>query len=456
MENESDQISSDLELKQKIRDDIREYWHCSRGMKEKFVPGRTKIQYAGAEYDEKEIIAMLDAILDGWFGVGKFSRRFENQFSGFLGAQESILVNSGSSANLIAVSALMSHQFPGQLQRGDEIISPAVTFPTTFNPLIQNGLRPVLLDINPHTYNIDAEDLEKAVSPRTRGIMIPHTLGNPNEMDAIMDFARDHDLVVVEDSCDALGSTYRGKHVGTFGDVGTFSFYVAHQMTLGEGGAVVTSDPDIEPILRSIRDWGRACVCPVCRVSLDPDYRCPLRFQFETDTLPDDYDKRYVYMNVGYNLKPVEFQAAMGLEQLKKLPSFIAARKRNFSRLFNFFEGYSDYFTLPEALPGSDPAWFSFVLTVKDTAPFSRKDIVMWLEQHNIETRLLFAGNIIRQPAYKNVECRIAGGLENSDRIMRNAFFIGVYPGLTDDHLTYIMDTIVAFMHQATRERRAP
>lgn len=450
MENGTVHLSADEVLKQKIWDDIREYWKYYRDTKENFTEGRTKVQYAGAEYDEKEIIAMLNAILDGWFGVGKFCRRFENQFSRFLGAHESILVNSGSSANLIAVSALMSDQFQGQLSRGDEVISPAVTFPTTFNPLIQNGLTPVLLDVNAHTYNLNADDLEKAVSPRTRGIMIPHTLGNPNEMDAIMDFAEEHDLVVVEDSCDALGSKYQGKYLGTFGDVGTFSFYVAHQMTLGEGGAVVTSDPEIEPILRSIRDWGRACVCPVCKVSLNPDYQCPLRFQFETDTLPDDYDKRYVYLNVGYNLKPVEFQAAMGLEQLKKLPGFIAARKNNFAQLLDFFEGYSDYFMLPEALPGSDPAWFSFALTVKDNAPFTRKDIVMWLEQHNIETRLLFAGNIIRQPAYKNVHCRVVGELENSDRIMKNTFFIGVYPGLTEDHLTYIMDTVRAFMHKAT------
>ena len=441
---------SELESRNSIYDEIVRYCQYKAKYKKQFVSGQTKIQYAGPVYDQREINAMITAILDGWFGVGKYTREFELKFSDFLGAKETILVNSGSSANLLAVSALLSNQFDGKLSKSDEVITPAVTFPTTFSPIIQNNLKPVLLDVNPSTYNINAEDLKNAISDRTKVIMVPHALGNPNEMDAIMDFAEEHDLFVIEDSCDALGSTYNGKYTGTFGTFGTFSFYVAHQMMLGEGGAVVLNDQDLEPIVRSIRDWGRACVCPVCKVSLDPNYRCPLRFQFQTETLPEDYDKRYVYQNIGYNLKPLEFQAAMGLEQLKKLPKFIEIRKKNFKTLYDSFENYSDYFILPEALPKADPAWFSFVLTVKDNTSFKRKDIVSWLEKHNIETRLLFAGNIIRQPAYKDVECRVVGNLDNSDRIMKNAFFIGVYPGIGDEQLNYMIDTIREFMNKYT------
>ncbi|MEW6033650.1 MAG: lipopolysaccharide biosynthesis protein RfbH [Chloroflexota bacterium] len=415
--------------------------HISAGRK--FQPGRTKVQYAGPVYDEKELTAMVDAILDGWFGVGKYTRRFESRFSRFLGARDALLVNSGSSANLLAVTSLVAS---GRLRPGDEVLTPAVTFPTTLNPIIQCNLKPVLVDIELETFNANPDLLEDAVSPHTRLIMLPHTLGIPNDMGRVTALTRSHSLSLIEDSCDALGSTYDGQYTGTFGTLGTFSFYVAHQMTLGEGGAIVTNEKDLVPVLRSLRDWGRACVCPICPVTRDPDFQCKQRFTVGAEGLPEEYDKRYVYQHIGYNLKPVEFQAAMGLEQLKKLPSFVEARRRNFQKLYSVMEEYQDYFVLPKAPSQAEPAWFAFPVTLRDNVPFTRKQIVAWLEGHNVETRMLFAGNVARQPAYRDVTFRVAGELRNSDKVMRDSFFVGIYPGLRQEHLDYIAEVMTQFL----------
>jgi CDP-6-deoxy-D-xylo-4-hexulose-3-dehydrase len=409
--------------------------------KEDFVPGKTTIHYAWAVYDHHEIFEALKSLLSGWFGIGKYASDFEKHFSEFLGVKHCVLVNSGSSANLLAVEAL-------KLPKKAEAITPATTFPTTINPLIQKGVKPVLMDINPTTYNINASELDDAFSEKVKLIMLPHTLGNPNEMDAIMDFAEEHDLYVIEDACDALGSRYDGKYVSTFGDMGTFSFYPAHHITMGEGGAIVTDNEESSLTVRSLRDWGRACVCPVCAISLDPNAYCPLRF---LETPLPDYDKRFTYINIGYNLKPLDLQAAIGLQQLQRLPEFIRKRKENFRKLYNELSKFEDYFILPESLPKADPCWFTFPITVKDTAPFRRKEIVNFLEEHHIATRPIFAGNILRQPAYKNIDFRVVGKLENSDRVMKSSFFIGVHPGLTEDMLNYMINTFEEFVKEVKK-----
>ncbi len=401
-----------------------------------FIPGKTMIHYAFAIYDHNEVFAVLQSLLSGWLGIGRYANEFEEKFSTFLGVKNCVLTNSGSSANLLAVSAL-------EIPKGSEVITPAVTFPTTLNPLIQRGLEPVFLDVNPSTYNINASDLENVVSERTALIMIPHTLGNPNEMDAIMDVAEEHDLCVVEDACDALGSKYDGRFVSTFGNSGTFSFYPAHHMTMGEGGAIVTNDERLMLTVRSLRDWGRACVCPVCKIALDPNAYCPLRF---TEIPLPDYDRKYTYINIGYNLKPLDLQAAFGLEQLKRLPEFIEARKRNFKELYAELTRYEDYFILPQSLPKADPSWFAFPLTVRDNALFKRKNIVEFLETHKIMTRPLFAGNILKQPAYADIKHKVCGKLENSDRIMKSSFFIGIHPGINEEILDYMIGVFKKFI----------
>lgn len=406
--------------------------------KEEFVLGKTTIHYAWAVYDHQEIFAALKSLLSGWFGIGKYASEFEKQFSEFQGTKHCVLVNSGSSANLLAVDSL-------QLPKGAEAITSATTFPTTLNPLIQKGVKPVLMDINPTTYNINASELKNALSEKAKLIMLPHTLGNPNEMDQIMDFAEEHDLYVIEDACDALGSKYDGKYVSTFGDIGTFSFYPAHHITMGEGGAIVTNNEELSLTVRSLRDWGRACVCPVCTVSLDPNAYCPLRF---LKTPLPDYDRRFTYINIGYNLKPLDLQAAIGLQQLKRLPYFIQKRKENFKKLYNELLKFEDHIILPESPLKADPCWFTFPITVKEDAPFKRKDIVNFLEEHRVATRPLFAGNILRQPAYRAIDCKVVGELKNSDRVMTSSFFVGVHPGLTEDMLNYMIDTFEEFMSE--------
>jgi CDP-6-deoxy-D-xylo-4-hexulose-3-dehydrase len=422
----------------------------ARSSENAFMPGKDLVRYAEAVYDHEEVENMLNAILDGWFGVSKYAKRFESEFARFLAVTKAVMTNSGSSANLLAVSALTSNRLSDdRLKKGDEVITLASTFPTTINPIIQNSLVPVLLDAEIGTYNVRTKSLNSALSKKTRAVCVPHVLGNPNDMDYLVDFAEEHDLFLVEDSCDALGSRYDGKFVGGFGNLGTFSFYPAHQITTGEGGAVVTNDEKLAGIVLSLRDWGRTCVMPICDPQHCPDKGCSksARYEGQVDSiLPEDYDKRYSYTEIGFNLKPTEVQAAMGLAQLKKLPAFIEARKKNFKRLLDEFQNYEDLFVLPKSLTKSEPCWFAFPLTITKKAPFKRKDVIQWLTKRNIEVKVLFAGNILNHPAYKNIKCRVAEKLSNSDHIMHDSFFLGVYPGLTEEKITYMVDVMKEFI----------
>lgn len=407
-----------------------------------FVPGRTPVPYAGRVFDDNELVSLVDASLDFWLTAGRYARRFEGEFAEFLDVKYALLANSGSSANLLAVSALTSPKLgERRLKPGDEVITVACGFPTTVNPILQNGLVPVFLDVQPGTYNVKADDIEAAMGERTRAVILAHTLGNPFDLDTVMDTARRHGLWVIEDNCDALGSRYRGRYTGTFGDIATFSFYPPHHMTMGEGGALTTNDITLNRIIESFRDWGRDCWCaPGC------DDTCGKRFDWQLGELPRGYDHKYIYSHIGYNLKVTDMQAAIGVEQLKKVPGFIEARKRNWSALYAGLKDYAEYFILPEATEGSDPSWFGFVLTVRQGAPFSREEIVRHLEERKIATRTLFAGNLIRHPSLSGVEYRLHGELKNSDLIMNNTFWFGVYPGLTVEIVQYIVDSIGAFV----------
>jgi CDP-6-deoxy-D-xylo-4-hexulose-3-dehydrase len=435
-------------LKREIFEKIAEFYrleHC----KQSFIPGRTKIHYAGRVYDHREMIAMVDAVLEFWLTMGRYAEEFEEELGEFLDVSEVVFVNSGSSANLLAVATLCSNELEGHLEPGDEVITPAVTFPTTVAPLIQNGLIPVFVDCELGTYNLDVSALEEAVSERTaesraKAIFVPHTLGNPCEIDKIMKLAEKWGLFVIEDACDALGSRFDGRYVGTFGHLGTLSFYPAHHITTGEGGAVITNDQKLAKIARSIRDWGRACWCTYN--TTNPNGACGRRFEWEIPGLTDTYDHRYLYTNVGYNLRPTDIQAALGVVQLAKLPDFIEKRKHNFQRLFDGLREHEDYLILPRWSQRADVSWFAFPITVRPDAPFSRQELVHWLEDARIETRLLFAGNILKQPGYRDMKCRLVGKLENSDLVMRNSFFFGVYPGLDDVRIDYVLDKFEEFL----------
>lgn len=413
-----------------------------RKKKKKFIPGKTWVQYAGGVFDDTEINASVSVLIDGWFGLGKKAEEFENGLASFVGAKGSILTNSGSSSNFLAVASLKSYFFPKHLNPGDEIITAACGFPTTVNPIVNHGMIPVFLDVNPETYNIEAGDLEKAVSKKTRALMIAHTMGNPNEMDMIVDFCKKHDLFLIEDNCDALGSEYNGRRTGSFGILATQSFYPPHHITMGEGGAVYYNDLRFEKITRSLRDWGRSCWCRGDDKTTTG--ACKARFNYRIDGKP--YDHKYMFNQIGYNLKPIEPQAAMGVEQLKRMPTFISARAHNFSRMMKYTKNWEKYFILPRSLPKSRPCWFAFVLTIRDDAPFTRHELIMYLEERMIQTRPLFAGNITKQAAYKNVNFRTVQPLINSDRILHNTFFVGIYPGLGDAEIDYIAENISEFI----------
>lgn len=408
-------------------------------MNNKFVPFKMKIQYSGPYYDDKEINAMIRSIKKGWFGVGKEAKNFEESFARFMGVKEAIVVNSGSSANLLALGAL-------ELGPGAEVITSACTFPTAFNPIIQNNFIPVVVDVELGTYNISPELIEPAITDKTKALMLVHNLGNPCHMAKIMPIVRKYGLKVIEDNCDALGAAFDGKLTGTFGDIATSSFYVAHHITMGEGGAVYTDNPLVAEKIRSLRDWGRACACKICNVAINRNYKCFKRHDTKTMGLPDGYDNRYLYKTIGYNLKPLDFQCAMGVEQLKKLPLFIKMRNNNFRRLYNFFQGYEEFFILPKWLDESTPSWFAFPLTIRKNAPFKRIQMIGYLESRNIETRFIFAGNIIRHPAYTKAKYRISGTLNNADDLMRDAFFLGIWPGMTKEMLDFIEDSIKQFI----------
>jgi CDP-6-deoxy-D-xylo-4-hexulose-3-dehydrase len=417
-----------------------------------FFPGQSAVPVAGKVLDAADLRNLIDASLDGWLTTGRFAAQFERQFARYLDVRGATLVNSGSSANLLAFSALTS---PKLLERairpGDEVITVAAGFPTTVNPIIQNRCIPVFIDITVPNYQADASQLEAALSDRTRAIMIAHTLGNPYDLDRVSNFAKQHNLWLIEDSCDALGATFKGKKVGTFGDLATVSFYPAHHITMGEGGAVVTNTPLLKTLVESFRDWGRDCWCEPGK-----DNTCGKRFDWELGELPCGYDHKYTYSHIGYNLKMTDMQAAIGVSQLAKLPGFIAARRKNFQHLYEGLKPLEDRLLLPESTPDAEPSWFGFPIGVRpDTprqkAPFDRNDLIRELESNKIATRLLFGGNLTRQPAYQGVDFRVIGDLKNTDFVMRNVFWIGLYPGLNDAMLNYTIDTITAFANRKTQ-----
>ncbi len=436
-------MEREKQIREEIRAKVEELYHL-RETEKTFVPGQTKIHYAGRVYDEKEMQAVVDSVLDFHLTLGGKGAAFTEAFREKMGMRYGLVTNSGSSANLLAVSALCSKNIARPLLPGDEVITTALAFPTTLNPVLQNGLVPVFVDVEEATYNIDVRLLEKALSAKTRAILFAHTLGNPADMDAIMAFAKAHGLYVIEDTCDALDSTYDGRLCGTFGDISTFSFYAAHHITMGEGGAVLTNNLDLYRQALSIRDWGRACYCQTGEEN--PQGACGRRFDHKFEGLPDDYDHKYVYSNIGYNLKPLDIQCAMGLEQLKKLPDFSNKRKENFALLHAALEKHARYFLLPRQLEKAEPSWFCLPLTLREDAPFCRRDIVTYLEGRQIETRMLFAGNILHHPGYRGVCHRIAGKLTNTENVLRNTFFIGIYHGLTKDMLAYMAESIDAFI----------
>ena len=434
-------MKNEKQIRKEIFNKVKEIYNLKK-IQEKFIPGETRINYAGRVYNEKEMINLVDASLDFWLTAGKYAQQFEKELAQFLGVNYCLLTNSGSSANLLAVSALTSPKLgEKRLKPGDEVITTACGFPTTLNPIIQNNLIPVFIDIDLGTYNLQTDKIEKAISKKTKAIFIAHTLGNPVNLKKILKIVRKYNLWFIEDNCDALGSKYEDKYTSTFGHLATFSFYPAHQITMGEGGAVVTNDPLLKKIVASFRDWGRDCWC-------DPghDNTCGKRFNQQFGKLPFGYDHKYVYSHVGYNLKITDMQAAIGVAQLKKLPSFIRARKQNFDELYKFFKNYEQYFLLPKTEKNSQPCWFGFPLLAKKDAPFTRNEIVEYLEKNKIATRMLFGGNLTKQPAYENIKYRVSNSLKNTDLIMNNLFWIGVYPGINKEMIYYIKKCFKKFL----------
>jgi CDP-6-deoxy-D-xylo-4-hexulose-3-dehydrase len=430
------------ELRNEILEKVKQYYRQKK--ESHFVPGQSMVNYAGRVYDEDEMTLLVDASLDFWLTAGRYSKLFETGFAEFLGVKHCLLTNSGSSANLLAISALTSPKLGvRRLNPEDEIITTACGFPTTLNPILQNNLIPVFIDVELGTYNIRTDLLEDAITDKTKAIFIPHTLGNPADLSTITEIAQDHGLWLIEDNCDALGSQYDGKYTGTFGDMSTFSFYPAHHITMGEGGAVLTNDYNLKKIIMSFRDWGRDCWCDTGQ-----DNSCHKRFSWQLGQLPYGYDHKYTYSHVGYNLKVTDMQAAVGVAQLKKLPRFIEKRKRNFRTLFEGLRAYEKYFLLPSATQNSDPCWFGFPILIRENAQFTRKDLVDYLENNKIATRMLFGGNLLKQPAYAGIKCRIVDGLINTNQVMNDLFWIGVYPGLTGEMIDYILSKFRNFMEE--------
>lgn len=428
------------ELRERIRILVQEY-HAVAFPPRLFIAGKTAVPVSGRVFDETEIQHLVDSGLDFWLTTGRFAAHFKKDFAALFGLKHALLVNSGSSANLLAVAALTSKTLgEKRLQPGDEVIAVAAGFPTTVNPLIQHGLIPVFLDVTVPTYNVDVRQLEEALSPRTKAIMIAHTLGNPFDLATVTAFAKQHDLWLIEDCCDAVGSTYEGKLVGTFGDMATVSFYPAHHITMGEGGCVLIDREDLKKSAESFKNWGRDCWCKpgACNT-------CGKRFEWQLGNLPHGYDHKYIYSHIGYNLKLTDMQAAVGCAQLKKLPQFIEARKENFRILHDGLKDLEDSLILPEATTGSDPSWFGFPIGVREGAPFTRNGLVQYLESKMIGTRMLFGGNLTRQPAYEDVPYRVVGDLRGADYVMNHVFWIGVYPGLTEEMLSYVLEEFHAF-----------
>lgn len=425
---------TEQELRKKILELTKQYAEQEH-LPKTFRAGESYIPVSGKCYDASELTNLVDASLDFWLTTGRYNDLFEKKLGAYLGAKFVLTVNSGSSANLIALSALTSPLLGDRaIKPGDEVITCSTGFPTTLNPILQNNLVPVFLDVEIPTYNIQAKLIESAITPKTKAIMIAHTLGNPFDIDEVMRVAKKYNLWVVEDCCDALGSTYRGQKVGTFGDISTLSFYPAHHITMGEGGAVFTNNPKLKRIAESFRDWGRDCWCPPGK-----DNTCNKRFGWKLGDLPEGYDHKYTYSHIGYNLKITDMQAAVGLAQLDKLPNFIESRKRNFKYLKETLKQFEDFLILPEATAHSDPSWFGFPIALRKNTSLKRSQLIDHLEKNKIGTRLLFAGNLLHQPAYKNTNSRIFGTLENSDFVMNNVFWVGVYPSLTNIHFDHII-----------------
>lgn len=430
-------------LKQEILGRVREYYAATH-RQTPFIPFTSRIPYAGRVYGESEIINLVDASLDFWLTLGPWGDRFEQMLRQRLGVRDVALVNSGSSANLTAVTALTSTQLEAPLRPGDEVITPAATFPTTLAPLLQNRLTPVLVDSEIGTYNVDPDLVEEAVTSRTRAIMVPHTLGNPCDLDRLTAIAARHHLYLIEDSCDALGSRFNGRPVGTFGDLATVSFYPAHHITMGEGGAVISNKARYGRIVRSVRDWGRDCWC-----APGESNTCGKRFGWKLGELPEGYDHKYTYSHIGYNLKPTDLQAAIGVAQLERLDDFIKRRRDNFQMLYAGLRPFEDGLVLPRWDSRAEPSWFGFPITVRPGV--ARRALVQWLEDANIETRDVFSGNILRQPAYIDAPVRVAGELTQTDRVMRDTFFVGVYPGLTSEMLEFVIDRFHTFFRERVR-----
>ena len=429
------------ENRKKILESVKEFVQKTHQPKP-FQPGVSPVAISGRVYDANDVQMLVDASLDFWLTAGRFNQTFEKKLADFLNTKFVLTTNSGSSANLLAVASLTSPLLGERaLRRGDEVVTTAVSFPTTINPLLLYGLVPVFVDIDLPTYNVCVDQIEKAITPRTRAVMLAHTLGNPFNIEDVLSIARKYRLWVIEDCCDALGSTYRGKSVGTYGDIGTLSFYPAHHITMGEGGAIFTNDPKLNRIIRSIRDWGRDCWC-------DPgkENTCGKRFEWKLGDLPSGHDHKYIFSHLGFNLKITDMQAAVGVAQLGHLPKFIEARHKNFSYLKERFNKLQDIFMLPEPTPQSNPSWFGFPITIREEAPFDRTTFIRHLYRQRIETRHIFAGNITRQPYFKDQIYRISGRLENTEAVMNRSFWLGVFPGLNEPMLDYVVQCIEKFL----------
>lgn len=410
--------------------------------KQPFLPGITEIPPSGKVVGYDEIKNMVEAALDCWLTAGRFNEDFQNKMSEFIGVKHFLTVNSGSSANLVAFSALTSPKLGERaIKRGDEVIAVAAGFPTTVNPIVQFGAIPVFVDVNSKTHNIDCTKLASAITSKTKAVMLAHTLGNPFDLNAVTQFCKEHQLWLIEDCCDALGSKYNGQNVGTFGDIGTVSFYPAHHITMGEGGGVFTNNDDLKQIAESFRDWGRDCYCAPGK-----DNTCNKRYCWKLGDLPEGYDHKYTYSHLGYNLKITDMQAACGLAQFSRLPGFIEKRKENYQYLLKKLKSCVDYLDLPVATEHSEPAWFGFPITLKSTCPVSRLDLIEYLNQNKVGTRLLFAGNLVRQPSMKNSEYRVVGSLENTDHLMNNTFWVGIHPALDFEMLDFVCLKIEEFL----------
>jgi CDP-6-deoxy-D-xylo-4-hexulose-3-dehydrase len=436
------------DTRRQILDLVGRYYR-ERHAPRSFEPERDSVRYAGRVFGEDEMRALVDSSLDFYLTASRYTEEFEAGFADYLSLSDALFVNSGSSANLVALTTLTSPKLGDRrLQAGDEVITVAAGFPSTVAPIVQNGLVPVFVDVRLGDYNVDPEQLRDAVSPRTRAIMLAHTLGVPFDLDAVMELVESHDLWFVEDNCDALGATYRGRLTGTFGHLATSSFYPAHHITTGEGGMVVTNDTALARIAQSIRDWGRDCYC-----AGGENNTCGKRFSQQFGGLPYGYDHKYVYSHLGYNLKATDMQAAIGATQLGRVDEFVAARRRNHARLLDALGPFEDRLILPTTPPNTDPSWFAFVITVREDAGFTRADLTGFLEANRIETRGLFSGNLLRHPAFESIERRVVGDLANTEAIMYRTFFLGVYPGIDHDRMSYVIETFERFM---AGDRAAP